>query len=115
MYFDSNFSEICSQGSRYKLASIGSDKGSVPGRQQAIIRTNGGLVYWYIYASLNSSPPGQNGCHFADDIFKCIFMNEKFSILIQISLKFVPTGPIENKPAVVQIMAWRRTGDKPLS
>ena len=26
---------------------------------------------------LNSSPPGQNGCHFADDSFKCIFFNEK--------------------------------------
>ena len=37
----------------------------------------------------NSSPPGQNGDHFADDIFKCIFMNEKFCISIQISLKFV--------------------------
>ena len=51
----------------------------------------------------------------ADDIFKCIFMNEKFFILIQIPLKFVPKGPIDNDPALVQIMAWRRTGDKPLS
>ena len=42
------------------------------------------------------------------------FMNETFYILIQISLKFVPKGPIENKPALVQVMAWRRTGDKPL-
>ena len=33
----------------------------------------------------NSSPPGQNGHHFADDIFKCIFVNEKVCILIQIS------------------------------
>ena len=32
-----------------------------------------------------------------------------------ISLKFVPTGPINNIPALVQIMAWRRPGDKPLS
>ena len=37
---------------------------------------------------VNSSPPGQNGRHFPDDIFKCIFMNEKFCIFIQISLKF---------------------------
>ena len=28
----------------------------------------------------NSSPPGQNGCHFADNIFRCIFVNEKFCI-----------------------------------
>ena len=31
------------------------------------------------------------------------------------SLKFVPKGPINNIPALVQIMAWRRPGDKPLS
>ena len=49
-----------------------------------------------------------------DDISKCIFMNEKFCILIQISLKFVPKGPIDNKSALIQVMAWRRTGDKPL-
>ena len=35
--------------------------------------------------AFNSSPPGQNGCCFADDIFKCTFMNEKFCILTQIS------------------------------
>ena len=67
------------------------------------------------YNSFNSSPPGQNGRYFPDDIFKCIFMNEKFCILIWISLKFVPKGPINNIPALVQIMAWRRSGVKPLS
>ena len=36
-------------------------------------------------------------------------------ILIQISLKFVPKGSINNSPALVPIMAWRRPGDKPLS
>ena len=51
---------------------------------------------------------------FADDIFKCMFVNEKFCILIKISLKFVPKGPIDNKAAFVQIMAWRRTGATPL-
>ena len=30
------------------------------------------------------------------------------------SPKFAPTGPIDNIPALVQIMAWRRTGDNPL-
>ena len=50
----------------------------------------------------------------ADDIFNCILMNENDRILIQISLKYVPRSPIDNKPAVVQVMAWRRTGDKPL-
>ena len=49
----------------------------------------------------NSSPPGQNGHHFADDILKCIFMNKKFCISIQISLKFVRKGPVNNNPALV--------------
>ena len=51
----------------------------------------------------------------ADDIFKCIFLNENAWIPVKISLKFVPKGPINNIPALVQIMAWRRPGDKPLS
>ena len=50
----------------------------------------------------------------ADDNFKCIFLNQNDRIPIRISLKFVPRSPIDNKPALVQVMAWRRTGDKPL-
>ena len=45
--------------------------------------------------------PAQNGLHFANDILSCIFVNEKFCILIKISLQFVPKGPINNKPALV--------------
>ena len=52
---------------------------------------------------------------FADDIFKCIFLNENEWISIIISLKFVAKGPINKIPALVQIMAWRRPGEKPLS
>ena len=47
--------------------------------------------------------------------FKWIFLNKNVWILINISLKFVPKGPINNISALIQIMAWRRTGDKPLS
>ena len=135
---------------------------------------------WYI----NSSPPGQNCCHFTDNIFTCISMNIDFCILIKtwwhhqierfamllalcaenspvpiefpaqmpvtwsfdvffylrmnkqlreqswgwwsemplwslwcdcnVSLKFVPKGLMDNKAALVQVMAWRRTGAKPL-
>ena len=64
---------------------------------------------------LNSSPPGQNGHHFAGNSSRYIFVNEKFCVLTKISLKFVPKGPIDYKSALVQIMAWRRPGDKPLS
>ena len=38
---------------------------------------------------------------FADDIFKCIFMNEKFRIEMEISLKFVPKGSIDNISTLV--------------
>ena len=54
----------------------------------------------------NSSPPGQNRRHFAYDIVKNIFVNEKFWL--------IPDGPIGNMSALVQAMVWRRTGDKPL-
>ena len=59
--------------------------------------------------------PRQNGRHFADDMFKCIFLNENVWIPIEISLTFVPKGSINNNPALFQIMALRRLGDKPLS
>ena len=51
----------------------------------------------------------------ADDTFKRIFLNENLRISIKVSLKFVPKGEINNNPALVMIMAWRRSGDKPLS
>ena len=50
---------------------------------------------------VNSSPLGQDGRHFEDDIFRCIFVNEKFCILMKIPRKFVPKGPIGNNPALV--------------
>ena len=65
--------------------------------------------------AINTLRPKRNGQHFADDIFKRIFFNESVWISIKISLKFVPKGPIDNIPSLVQIMAWRRPGDKPLS
>ena len=64
---------------------------------------------------LNTLRPRQNGRLFADDTFKRIVLNENVRITIKISLKFVPKGPINNNPTLVQIMAWRRPGDKPLS
>ena len=66
-------------------------------------------------AKVNTLRPRQNGRYFADGIFKRIFVNENIWIPITISLKFVPKGSINNIPALVRIMAWRRPGDKPLS
>ena len=59
--------------------------------------------------------PGQNVQHFADDIFKRIFLNENARIWIQIPSMLVSDGAIDNKLALVQEMAWRRTGDKPIT
>ena len=65
--------------------------------------------------NVNTIRPRQNGRHFADDTFKRIFMNENVRISISNSLKFVPKDLINNVPALFQIMAWRRPGNKPLS
>ena len=66
-------------------------------------------------ARLNTMRPRQDRRHLADDIFTCIFFNENCCILIKFSRKYVGKGPIDNNLALVQIMAWRRSGDKPLS
>ena len=60
-----------------------------------------GNAWQYKAGTEYSSPHGQNGRHFADDVFICIFVNEKFCILIKISLKFVPKDPVDNNPALV--------------
>ena len=39
----------------------------------------------------------------------------KIYISIKVSPKFVPKSPINNILALVQILSWRRSGDKPLS
>ena len=64
---------------------------------------------------INTLRPRQNGRRFTDDTFQRIFLNGNVKFSIKISLKFVPKGQINNIPALVQIMAWRRPGDKPLS
>ena len=64
---------------------------------------------------LNTLRPRQNGGHFKDDIFKYIFLNKNVWIFVKMALKFVPKGPINTISALVQIMAWRRPSEKPLS
>ena len=66
---------------------------------------------WYLVMWFNTLRPR----HFIDNIFKCIFLNENAWILLRISLNFVPRVRINNIPSLVQIMAWCRPGDKPLS
>ena len=68
-----------------------------------------------VIASNTKSRPRQNVRHFADGVCKCIFLNANVCILIKNSPKFVLKGPINNITALVQIMAWHRPGDTPLS
>ena len=56
-------------------------------------------------SKVNILRPRQNGRHFPHDIFKWIFLNENAWISINISLKFVSMGPINNIPTLVQVMA----------
>ena len=76
-------------------------------------------IYIYICINrphfVNTLRLRKNGRHFPDYIFKCIFLDENVWISIKISLKFVPKGPINNIPALVQMMACPRSCDKPLS
>ena len=59
------------------------------------------LVQWSRKLSTDSIQYGGYGRHIADDIFRCIFVNEKFGILIKISLKYAPKGPVDNNPALI--------------
>ena len=67
---------------------------------------------WYV--AVNILRPEQNGHHSADDILKCIFLNENVCILMKISLEFVPIGPTDSKSALVQVMSLY-VGDKLLT
>ena len=55
---------------------------------------------WYVNTNtpLNTLKPTQNGRHFEDDNFKCIFLDENMFISIEIALKFAPTSQINNIP-----------------
>ena len=70
----------------------------------------------FFLPSFNSSSHGQKmATILAANIFKCIFLNKNDKIPIPIAMKLVLRIPIDNKPALVQVMAWHQTGDKPLT
>ena len=73
------------------------------------------VTFIRVGGSFNILRPTQNVRRFADDVFICVFLNENIGISFTISLTFVPEVWINNIPALVQIMAWRRLGDMPLS
>ena len=80
------------------------------------------VLHWQQYLCLQEEPMvqfnilsmRQNGRHFAN-IFKCNFFGENGCILNNILLKFISSGPVNIKPALVQIMACCLFGTKPLS
>ena len=72
-------------------------------------------VLTYFQLDLNILEPRKIRRHYANDIFKCIYLNENVFISIKISLDFILNSQINNIPSLVQIMAWRRPSDKPLS
>ena len=84
-------------------------------RSVARFRKISSAILYDVLRSINTLRRRQNGRHFADDTFKRMFLNEDYRNSIRNSPKFVPNGQINNIPALVQIMAWRRPGDKPLS
>ena len=110
---------------------IGWGNGLVLNKQQSNTCTNYDQVSWTRTVShttisqiqfkinhddVNTLRLKQNGRHFTDGVFKCIFLNKKFCIPIHISLNFVPNKvQFNNIQLLVQIMAWGQPGDKPLS
>ena len=73
-----------------------------------LIKSLSALLIFYI-KHIQHTEAEENGRHFADDTFRCIWVSNKAS------LKYVTYGRIDKMSAQVQIMAWRRTGAKPLS
>ena len=73
------------------------------------------LIFDCTHSLVNTLRPRQNDRYFPDDIFECILLKENVWIPIKVSLKFVPKGSINNIAALVQIMVWCLSGDKPLS
>ena len=110
--FNSSFRKFSSAWSNYIWAMLSKIKIKPCQFMACIVNINFSLLD--AIKCINTLRPGQNWRHFADDSFKCIFLNENVWIPTKISLKFVPQGPINNISALVQIMAWCRPGDKPI-
>ena len=82
---------------------------------QSIVVVDDALVVSVTLMLINTLRPRQYGRYFADDTFNWIFFSENVWTSIKISLKFVCKGSINYILALVQLMAWHRPGNKPLS
>ena len=77
-------------------------------------QTSGNQVTNKIITVINSSPHGQNGRHYSDIIFKCIFMNEKCLFFGSNFMEVCSKGSKCQQPALVQVMDWCWMGNRPL-
>ena len=101
-----HLSEVCYWGSSEQYANgLAQDcSNSIANALELLQSSTKPLMWWLVCVAY------QDIVCISDDPL----LNEKFCILIRISQKFVPRGPVDNKWALVQVMAWRWTGDKPL-
>ena len=67
------------------------------------------MMFLYMQQLANTLRPRQSGCNFAEDIFKCLSLNENVRISIKIPLKFVANDLINYIPALVQITSLALT------
>ena len=73
------------------------------------------ILYMYMaMSSVDTLRPRQNGWHFETTFSNAFSWMKMYKLWFKNSLKFVPKGPINNIPSLVQIMAWpwRQPGDK---
>ena len=79
------------------------------------------ILTWHVSGHwLNAVNWSHWGPDKVDDILQTTFSNafcwmKMFWLQLKFHWVFFPKGPIHNIPALVQIMAWRGPGEKPLS
>ena len=83
--------------SNWQQASIGLDNDLTPNRWQFIILTGDGLGFWHLFVSLGLDEVSQGGLDKMEAILWIKYSEAIFwNFFFQISLKFVPKGPINN-------------------
>ena len=75
-----------------------------------LVSVNNGIL-----AHFNTSRLIQNGRNFVGDNFQIIFVNRNCCFFIQMSLRYVSLGPLNNNKALLEILVWHQTANKPLS
>ena len=98
----SNITRILEENMSDVVVSTGPADGLAPNGHWSLIKLMSPINTGRIIQNqhFNTLRPRRNRCHFADGIFKWIFVNENVWITIKISLKFIPKGPINNYPSL---------------